>query len=100
MTARRDGMDHARTSWQVHGTADRDRRCLLAMPSCRRSLSSNLPPTGHDRVQLARYVRLRAIPPRPANENRRPSTPKLWHWALAIGTAPTIGLVLALTILT
>ncbi|KAB1071799.1 hypothetical protein [Methylobacterium planeticum] len=69
------------------------------MPSCRRSLSSTLPPTGHDRVELSRYVRLRAVPPRPSNDNRGPSAPKLWHWALAIGTAPTIGLALALSIL-
>ncbi|WP_238296665.1 hypothetical protein, partial [Methylobacterium soli] len=45
------------------------------------------------------YVRLRAVPPRPANDNRSASAPKLWHWAVAIGTAPTIGLALALTIL-
>jgi hypothetical protein len=69
------------------------------MPSCRRSFSSNLPPTGHARVELSHYVRLRAVPPRPANDNRSASAPKLWHWAVAIGTAPTIGLALALTIL-
>ncbi|WP_336486820.1 hypothetical protein [Methylobacterium nigriterrae] len=69
------------------------------MPGCRSTISANLPPIRRDRVELSRYVRLRAVPPRPANENRRSSAPKLWHWALAIGTAPTIGIALALSIL-
>ncbi|MGU3540910.1 hypothetical protein [Methylobacterium sp. A54F] len=69
------------------------------MPGCRRFASSDLPPTRRNRVEVSRYVRLRAVPPRASNDNRAAASPKLWHWALAFGTAPTIGLVLALSIL-
>ncbi|MFD0934037.1 hypothetical protein [Methylobacterium trifolii] len=46
---------------------------------------------------MAHYVRLRARPPRPANDNRSAAREHFWHWALIIGAMPTIGLVMALS---
>lgn len=48
---------------------------------------------------MSRYVRLRAVAPKPANDNRSPAAPRIWHWAVALGAAPTIGLALIVSLL-
>lgn len=69
------------------------------MPGCRRSIrSSTFRPEG-ERISVSRYVRLRAVAPKPANDNRSPAAPRIWHWAVALGAAPTIGLALIVSLL-
>lgn len=69
------------------------------MPGCRKLDSAPTSAARGDRVLLSRYVRVRARPPRAANDNRRIAAPSLWHWALLVGVAPTIGLVAVLSVL-
>ncbi|MDR7039084.1 anti-sigma-K factor RskA [Methylobacterium sp. BE186] len=69
------------------------------MPSCNRSVgSSHALRSERRRLELARYVRIRAVPPRAANDNRT-GAPQLWRWAVALGAAPTLAIALALSIL-
>ncbi|GEP05471.1 hypothetical protein [Methylobacterium oxalidis] len=69
------------------------------MPSCSRfASSSHAHRPGRGRVELSRYVRIRAVPPRAANDNRT-GAPQLWRWAIALGTAPTLAVALALSFL-
>ncbi|VUD72327.1 hypothetical protein [Methylobacterium symbioticum] len=69
------------------------------MPGCRKLETAPNAAIRGERVALARYVRVRARPPRAANDNRRLAAPNLWHWALLVGVAPTIGIVAALSVL-
>ncbi|MEA1834198.1 hypothetical protein U8607_19075 [Methylobacterium durans] len=69
------------------------------MPSCNRSVSpSHALRPRRSRVELSRYVRVRAAPPRAANDNRT-GAPQLWRWAIALGAAPTLAVALALSLL-
>ncbi|WP_430911769.1 hypothetical protein [Methylobacterium sp. sgz302541] len=47
---------------------------------------------------MSRYVRLRAAPPRAANDNRHPARSRLWPWVLAFGAAPTLGMAVILAL--
>lgn len=70
------------------------------MPGCRKldtPPTTSHPPDG--RVVLSHYVRLRARPPRAANDNRRTAGPALWHWALLVGIGPAVGLLAAVSAL-
>lgn len=71
-----------------------------AMPGCRKLDAFPTTPRPTDgRVVLSHYVRLRARPPRPANDNRRAAGPALWHWALLVGIGPVFGLIAAVSVL-
>ena len=69
------------------------------MPGCRKLDAVPTSAVRGERVALARYVRVRARAPRAANDNRRLSAPSLWHWALVVGVAPTVGILAALSVL-
>ncbi|GBU17663.1 MAG: hypothetical protein COT28_11555 [Methylobacterium sp. CG08_land_8_20_14_0_20_71_15] len=69
------------------------------MPGCRSSILSPSLPARPAPAIVSRYVRSHALPPRPANDNRRVMHPQIWHWALGIGVMPTVGIALLLSLL-
>lgn len=67
------------------------------MPGCRTSVRSTLLRAPQARISLSRYVRVKAVPPRAANDNRSLG-PRFWPWALALGVAPSLALVVILSL--
>jgi hypothetical protein len=49
------------------------------------------------RVELQRYVRRGARPPRACNDNRRARAGHRWYWVLLVGAMPTLGLLAMLS---
>ena len=65
------------------------------MPVCRRPVDLPIRFPEQRRVKLSRYVVTRRVPPRAANDNRRPWATQAWQWGLALGAVPTLtGLLL------
>ncbi len=69
------------------------------MPGCRKIDAVSLPVLPPRRVELRRFVKRGARPPRAANDNRRVGSRRSWYWMLVVGAMPTLGLLAILSTL-
>ncbi len=69
------------------------------MPGCRHSTASPMAPHPGSGVCLSRYVIEGRPSVRPANDNRIPSAPGFWPWAVAIGVAPVLSAMVLLALM-